>query len=189
MPISTHHTNIGSGAFAPADSNLQSQVIASTADEVGPILAFANYFAPHMQVPANDVVELRPALGLRVVAISARADFARVSKGGLAPGALRRVREHVESHLAEKIGLIELAAIAKLSDCHFSRVFKQSVGVSPHRYIMTRRIATAARLMQDSDRPLIEISHAVGFSDQSHFTRVFVDVMGETPRAFKWRHR
>jgi AraC-like DNA-binding protein len=113
----------------------------------------------------------------------------RRPSGGLAPGGLRRVREHVEAHLSERIRLSELAAIAGLSDCHFSRAFKQSVGVPPHRYIMTRRVAAAARLMQDSDRPLIEISHAVGFFDQSHFTRVFVDLMGETPRGFRWRHR
>jgi AraC-like DNA-binding protein len=113
----------------------------------------------------------------------------RRPSGGLAPGALRRVREHVEARLSERICLSELAAIARLSDCHFSRAFKQSVGVPPHRYIMTRRIAAATRLMQDSDRPLTEISQAVGFCDQSHFTRVFVDVMGETPRGFRWRHR
>lgn len=113
----------------------------------------------------------------------------RRPSGGLAPGALRRVREHVEAHLAERIGLGELAAIARLSECHFSRAFKQSVGIPPHRYIMTRRVAAAARLIQASDRPLTEISLAVGFSDQSHFTRVFVDVMDETPRDFRRRHR
>lgn len=121
--------------------------------------------------------------------VATAAGTIRRPSGGVAPGALRRVREHVEAHLSERICLSELAAIAGLSDCHFSRAFKQSVGVPPHRYIMTRRIAAAARLMQDSDRPLTEISHAVGFCDQSHFTRVFVDVMGETPRGFRWRHR
>lgn len=162
-----------SGEIVPIST--QHTNIVPILDEAGPALAFANSLAPFMQDPANDALAPHPALGQRV--------------GGLAPGPLRRVREHVESHLAEKIGLTELAAIAKLSDCHFSRVFKQSVGVSPHRYIMTRRIAAAARLMQDCDRPLIEISHAVGFSDQSHFTRVFVDVMGETPGVYQWRHR
>ena len=54
-------------------------------------------------------------------------------RGGLAPGALRRVREHIDQRLAEKIELHELAAIAGLSDCHFARAFKQSIGLPPHR--------------------------------------------------------
>ncbi|WP_143045009.1 helix-turn-helix domain-containing protein [Variovorax sp. YR216] len=110
-------------------------------------------------------------------------------RGGLAPGALRRVRKHVEERLAERIELRDLAAIAQLSECHFSRAFKQSMGLPPHRYVIARRIASAARMIEESDRPLADVALAAGFSDQSHFTRVFVDVMGETPRAFRHRHR
>jgi len=110
-------------------------------------------------------------------------------RGGLAPGVLRRVRKHVEERLAERIELRELAAIAQLSECHFSRAFKQSTGLPPHRYVMARRIASAARMIEDTNQALAEIALAAGFSDQSHFTRVFVDVMGETPRAFRHRHR
>ncbi|MBO9651329.1 MAG: helix-turn-helix domain-containing protein [Variovorax sp.] len=110
-------------------------------------------------------------------------------RGGLAPGALRRVRKHVEERLAERIELRDLAAIAQLSECHFSRAFKQSTGLPPHRYVMARRIASAARMIQDTSQALAEIALAAGFSDQSHFTRVFVDVMGETPRAYRHRHR
>jgi len=113
----------------------------------------------------------------------------RRPRGGLAPGALRRVREYVEDRLAERIELRELAAIASLSECHFSRAFKQSTGLPPHRYVIARRIASAARMIEDTNRPLAEVALAAGFSDQSHFTRVFVDVMGETPRAFRHRHR
>lgn len=110
-------------------------------------------------------------------------------RGGLPPGALRKVREHVESHLAEKIELCELAAIAGLSQCHFSRAFKQSMGMPPHRYLMARRIANAAELIDKTDQMMTEISLGVGFSDQSHFTRVFLAMMGETPGAFRRRHR
>jgi AraC-like DNA-binding protein len=109
--------------------------------------------------------------------------------GGLSTQALRRVCDHVESHLSERLLLSELSTIAKLSECHFSRAFKQSMGISPHRYILNRRLVAASRLILDTDRLLTDISHAVGFFDQSHFTRAFVDAMGETPRAFRWRHR
>ena len=110
-------------------------------------------------------------------------------RGGLAPGALRRVREHIHSRLSQRIELNELAAIAGLSDCHFSRAFKQSVGISPHRYVMQRRIEAAAVLIEQTDRPLSEIALEVGFSDQSHFTRMFSRLARQTPRAYRHDRR
>ena len=109
--------------------------------------------------------------------------------GGLPPGALKRVREHIEQRLADKIELRELAAIARLSECHFSRAFKQSVGMPPHRFLMQERVRVAAELIARTDRSLTEISLDVGFSDQSHFTRTFARATGETPRAYRHRHR
>jgi AraC-like DNA-binding protein len=109
--------------------------------------------------------------------------------GGLAPGALRRVREHIESRLADKFELKELAVVAGVSEGHFARSFKQSMGLPPHRYVVLRRIAAGAELIQNTDDPLSEISIEVGFSDQSHFTRVFAHHTGETPSAFRRRHR
>ena len=109
--------------------------------------------------------------------------------GGLAPGALKRVQTHVEQSLAEKIELADLAAIAKLSECHFSRAFKQSTGMPPHRYLMVRRVQAAAALIRETNRSLTEISLEVGFSDQSHFTRTFARAIGETPSAFRHRQR
>jgi AraC-like DNA-binding protein len=110
-------------------------------------------------------------------------------RGGLAPGALKRIREHVEKGLAEKINVCELAALVGLSESHFSRAFKQSVGQSPHRYLLLRRIAAAAELIEKTDRQLTEIALDAGFSDQCHFTRMFVRETGETPLTFRKRHR
>lgn len=110
-------------------------------------------------------------------------------RGGLPPGALRRVREAMEQRLAEKLELTELAAVAGVSRCHFARAFKESVGQPPHRYLMARRIAVAAELIKDSDRTLTDISLDMGFFDQSHFARVFTRVVGETPSAYRRKHR
>lgn len=110
-------------------------------------------------------------------------------RGGLAPGALRRVRDHIELAIAEKLESKELAKLAGLSDCHFSRAFRQSIGIPPHRYVVTRRVAIAASLIQQTDRSLTEIALEVGFSDQSHFTRAFTRVKGETPGSYRRRHR
>jgi transcriptional regulator GlxA family with amidase domain len=112
-----------------------------------------------------------------------------VQRGGLPPGALRRVREHIERQIANSLDVSELAAIAALSDSHFSRAFKQSMGISPHRYVLDRRIELAATLLRDSTLLLADIALYVGFADQSHFTRRFVAIMRETPSRYRHRHR
>jgi AraC-like DNA-binding protein len=114
---------------------------------------------------------------------------ADTARGGMAFGRLRRIREHIERELAHKISLGELANIAGLSPGHFSRAFKQSVGMPPHRYVLRRRIATAADAIRNTDRSLAEVALSVGFSDQSHFTRVFARELGETPSAFRRKYR
>jgi AraC-like DNA-binding protein len=111
------------------------------------------------------------------------------ARGGMAPGALRRVREFIEKNIAAKISLEDLADVAGLSTGHFSRAFRQSVGMPPHRYLHQRRIQIAAQLIRDTCRPLSEIAFSVGFSDQSHFTRAFVGILGATPAVFRRRHR
>lgn len=113
----------------------------------------------------------------------------QTDKGGLAPGALRRVQQFVEEHLAESIDLAGLAKIAGLSTCHFARAFKQSVGVPPHRFVMLKRLDLAKELICRSNRPMAEIALEAGFADQSHFTRIFVAATGLTPRAFRKAHR
>lgn len=128
---------------------------------------------------------------VRKVLVKARAapEPADAARGGMAFGRLRRTREHIERELANKISLDELADIAGLSPGHFSRAFKQSVGMPPHRYVLRRRIATAADAIRHTDRPLAEVALSVGFSDQSHFTRVFARELGETPSAFRRKYR
>lgn len=110
-------------------------------------------------------------------------------RGGLPPGALRRVRETMERRLTEGIRLRELAVVAGLSEFHFARAFKQSVGHAPHQYLMLRRIEVASDLIKTTEQPLADISLEVGFSDQSHFSRMFTRITGETPRAYRRRHR
>ena len=109
--------------------------------------------------------------------------------GGLAPGALRRVREYIETTFARKIDLSHLAGIAGLSTSHFSRAFKQSIGMPPHRYVLVRRLAAAAELIRKTAKPLAEVAIEVGFSDQPHFTRIFTQITGETPGSLRRRYR
>jgi len=109
--------------------------------------------------------------------------------GGLSPCAMRRVREYVEAHLSESMDLAELAAVAGLSVYHFAREFKHSAGITPHAYLVRRRVERAQDMLARTDLSLSEIAFAAGFSDQSHLTRHFRHMLGTTPREFRWSQR
>lgn len=83
---------------------------------------------------------------------------------------------------------INLAARAcSLSRAHFSRVFKESTGLTPRCWHLERRVVSAERLLETTHLPLSEIAYLCGFSDQSHFTNAFVRRRRLTPGA--WRRR
>lgn len=110
------------------------------------------------------------------------------TRGGLSAGTLRRIRAYIESELSNAITLRDLASMAGLSDCHFARAFKQSVGVPPHRYLMNRRVERASALIRNTNRPLAQIALDVGFCDQSHFSRSIARATGQTPRALRRKY-
>jgi transcriptional regulator of acetoin/glycerol metabolism/AraC-like DNA-binding protein len=129
----------------------------------------------------------RPRLNV-LASLRQRAPAAQ-ARGGLPPGAMRRVREYVNAHLGESMDLAELASIAGLSVFHFARQFKQSAGVTPHSYLVQRRVERAQDLLARTDLALSEIAVAAGFSDQSHLARHFRQMLGTTPREFRRSQR
>ena len=106
-------------------------------------------------------------------------------KGGLAPRQVRRVLDYIDAHLIDEVGLAELAGVAGLSPHHFGEAFKISVGKSPHRFVMKRRVRRAMELLRNEDRSIAEIAHAAGFSSQSRLTENFRRVTGLTPGQFR----
>jgi AraC family transcriptional regulator len=105
-------------------------------------------------------------------------------RGGLAAWQQRIVADYVEEHLAEQIPIATLARLARLSPYHFSRAFKQSFGVPPHRYHTSRRIEHAKALLEDQTRSVTDIGLSLGFSETSSFTTVFRKSTGVTPRRY-----
>lgn len=99
----------------------------------------------------------------------------------LTPAQWLRVEEFIAAHLDEDILLAALAAAAGFSKPHFVRLFRNTVGTSPHQYVLKRRIEEAFRLVQDSRLTLAGIASTTGFASQSHLHRVFVRAYGITP--------
>jgi len=96
------------------------------------------------------------------------------------PPRLAAAIRHIHGRLGERIPLHELAALAGLSPCRFSRVFRQHMGVPPQRYIGQLRIERARELLARGMSPAA-VADACGFYDQSHFSRHFKDYCGTTP--------
>jgi AraC family transcriptional regulator len=108
-----------------------------------------------------------------------------VPRGGFAPWQSRRLAEHVNANLACKIVIKDLAASLDISVSHFCRAFKRTFGMSARVWIRQRRIELAQGLMLTTDASLSEIALSCGMCDQSHFTRSFRRIVGETPSS--WR--
>jgi AraC family transcriptional regulator len=110
---------------------------------------------------------------------------ATTARQGLAPWQVRRVLTYIDANLERSIKNKDLAAIARLSVFHFNVAFRNSVGNSPHEYIIRRRMERAQGLMLSTEMSLSEIAAECGLADQAHLTRLFHRVVGASPAA--WR--
>ncbi len=159
----------------PVGDPLASQIVSTIAHEM------ENGFLDRILVDS-----LNTALAVRIVR-----QFIDPSKITLAPSnglsreRLQRMCDYIEAHLDDPLTLADLAGIACLSPYHFSRSFKQAVGVGTQRYVMQRRIERAKTLMRRTNQPLALIAQEVGFADQSHLTSLFRREMGITPGRYR----
>jgi len=98
---------------------------------------------------------------------------------------LNRVIEYINDQLDRPTTLAALAEVAGTGIDQFLRRFKQHTGNTPHQYVLRRRIERAKTLLRDRRFSLSEIAAQVGFSDHSHFSKMFRRVVGVTPRAYR----
>jgi AraC family transcriptional regulator len=108
-----------------------------------------------------------------------------VFHGGLPIYHLRKVEDYVRDHLAGEVPVEKLAELVELSPFHFSRVFKESTGMSPLQFVVRERITRAQQLIRETSRSLIEIALDVGYTSPSHFAQVFRRIVGVTPTDFR----
>jgi AraC family transcriptional regulator len=101
---------------------------------------------------------------------------------------VRRIQDYVDRNITEPIRVSELCALVNRTPSHFSRTFKRTVGLSPHAYVLRRRIQLASELLTASAMPLSEIAQNCGFGDQSHLSNRFREHSGMTPAAWRRAH-
>lgn len=120
-------------------------------------------------------------------ALAPHAGQAPVSSGS-EPLAVRRVRDYLHVHALARVTLDQLSAEAKLSKFHLLRLFKAATGFTPWQYQAQLRIEAAKRLLRAGEPPS-QVADACGFVDQSHFTRMFKNLLGITPAVYANGHR
>jgi AraC family transcriptional regulator len=112
-----------------------------------------------------------------------------VGHGGMAPHKLRQAIALIDHHLSDeeegRVALRTVARTVRMSYFHFSRAFKQSMGMTATSYIAERRFERAKKMLEETELPISEIALRSGFSSQSHFTTAFRRLAGATPKAFR----
>jgi AraC family transcriptional regulator len=98
---------------------------------------------------------------------------------------LERVLSYIQTHLDQDISLTELAELIGMSSHYFACLFKQSIGLSPHQYLIDCRIKRAKQLLVRQELPIVEICQQVGYQSQSYFTKIFRKHTGITPKKFR----
>ena len=106
----------------------------------------------------------------------------RQSNGRLSSRQLQQVNNYIQAHLEQPIQLLDLAGVAGISQYHFARLFKRSLDMTPHQYVLRQRIERGKFLLKTGERNIAAVAQAVGFADQSQFSRHFKRIVGITPR-------
>lgn len=109
----------------------------------------------------------------------------RQVKGQLSPSQIRATLDAIESNMSSGIRVRDLALQIGVGTHQFTRLFRQTMGCSPYRFVMSRRIERARLLLEKTSLPLVEIALDLGFVSQSHFTSAFHREMRTTPASYR----
>jgi AraC-like DNA-binding protein len=105
------------------------------------------------------------------------------------PDSLRRAKDLIDTRYDEPLDVPALARAALLSRAHFSRIFRRTFGLSPHQYLIARRMERATVLLRTTDRPVKEICRTVGLRSVGSFTTRFSRTFGMAPTVYRAIHR
>jgi AraC family transcriptional regulator len=106
---------------------------------------------------------------------------------GLSQSQLKRVIDYIKANLTQDLSILDLATLTGMSESHFSRSFKKSVGISPYQYLVQQRVERAKQLLEHQSMAISTIALNCGFANQTHLTKVFRQMIGVTPKAYQKR--
>jgi AraC-like DNA-binding protein len=130
-------------------------------------------------------------LGIAIIArllASANRMAERPKVSALARWRLKRAIDYFEAQIGKPVSLADVASSAGLTRMHFAAQFRAATGLSPHEYLLRRRIERAQEMLAETGMSLVDIALSVGFQTQSHFTSVFKRYAGQPPRAWRESH-
>lgn len=168
--------------FEPGDWTAQEIHHAEDTSMVGIAQAIASVWRKRIAQPDEDQLDaVAKLLVMRLAYNLTAVTHANVRAKNQNASRFQAVLDHISQNLPERMSLDELAGIANLSPYHFARVFRDTMGHSPHQYIKLQRVAIAKQMLKKSDEPIATIAYDCGFSSQSHMTDVFKKTLGVTP--------
>ncbi len=104
---------------------------------------------------------------------------------GFTKAEYEKILIYIEKNLHEKIKLDQLAKEIRTNKYNFIRKFKSSTNITPHQFIIQKKIKRSKYLLKDFHYTLTDITFMLNFSDQAHFSRTFKKMYGITPREFR----
>ncbi|MGB7434476.1 MAG: AraC family transcriptional regulator [Candidatus Acidiferrum sp.] len=106
-------------------------------------------------------------------------------RGGLPPARLKTVLEFIHANLDKNVSLFSMADAANMNMYYFAALFRRSMGVSPHQYVLDRRVERAKQLLCDRELSVLDVSLQVGFDHPNNFARAFRRLVGVSPTQFR----
>jgi AraC-like DNA-binding protein len=98
---------------------------------------------------------------------------------------LLRARDAMDRAYAEPLDVPAVAAVAFMSEAHFIRSFRATFGETPHRYLQRRRVERSMFMLRETERSVTDICFDVGFTSRGTFTRLFTEIVGQTPLEYR----
>jgi AraC family transcriptional regulator len=160
------------GALDPIAASLARALIPALSSPTGA----SAFFIDHIALAINSHLAQTYG-GLPVPAPRAHGRLSRAQE--------RRAKEFLTTHSGDDVSIATVAAACGLSRSYFIKAFKESIGTTPHKWLLEHRVQQAKRLLAGHGTSIAQIAAECGFADQSHLTRVFTSALGISPGA--WR--